>query len=145
MGITTEQIAAAVREGLEPLAGRMTEYAAALRGNSLNQILRSETIIIGGTSGRSYSHRNFAVPFAMVGAWALEDEITVVAGPVQGDTAPRSGIGVMPVMAGTPVVWPLTGNELAIYGTAGQRVLLAVWARAVDPAASLGAVIGGSP
>lgn len=124
-----DQAALELRATLEAQTTRLTELATVLRGLTLNEVLRSELVLIppGGVV-----ERNVSSTYASVGAWALDGDVTVTsAAPAA--AAPLEGIGVILVPNGAAVVWPLTGTTVTVYGTPGQRVLLTLWAKPQCP------------
>lgn len=121
---------------------RQTSILRELRGLSLNDVLYAGTVTLDD-QGRA--HVGTSTAFASVGVWALEGAITVQNAPPT--SAPDAGLGVIPMPAGGAVVWPLVGADVTIYGTAGDRVLLALWSTPQCPmvASGGGGAIGGSP
>jgi hypothetical protein len=131
-------------EALDNATTRWTEIAAQLRGLTLNGVMRSETLKLDA-DGRA--HRNFSAPYAAVGLWAYDSEITASSGPVQ-QLAPTDGIGVIYLPAQRAIVWPLAGTELSIYGTEGARVLVTLFSTPQVPSiggTSSGVDGGGAP
>lgn len=101
---------------------RQTSILRELRGLSLNDVLYAGTVTLDA-DGRA--HVTTSTAFASVGVWALGDPVTVQNAPPT--SPPAAGLGVILLPAGGAVVWPLVGADVTIYGTAGDRVLLALW------------------
>lgn len=132
---------AEMRATLENQSTRLTELAAEIRGLALNNVLLSELITIPATGITS---RDTSTTYASVGVWAYgTDQVTVDSGPVAA-AAPDAGIGVLIVPSKAGVVWPLVGTTLSIYGTPGDKLLLALWSKPQCPLiAPSGAAING--
>lgn len=119
---------------------RMTEEMAQLRGLSLNNVLWAGTVLLDA-DGRA--NIDVGVTYASFGAWALGAAITVTSSS-SGATAPAYGPGVFPMPGGTAMVWPMAGHELNVYGTAGDRVVVALWSTPQCPmVAAAGSIDGG--
>lgn len=123
---------AELRATLENQSTRLTQIASEIRGLALNSVLLSELITIPASGVTS---RDTSTPYASVGVWSYTTAVTVDSGSV-GAAAPPAGIGVIRVLAGRAVVWPLVGTTLAIYGTPGDQLLLALWSKPQCPLVS---------
>lgn len=135
-----EQALLEVRAAMEAQSTRLTEMVVVLRGLSLNEVLRSELLILDDTG---IAERNTSVAYASVGVWALDGDVTVTSS-ARAAAAPASGIGVIPVPAAAAIVWPLTGTTLTVYGTAGDRVLVTLWSKPQCPmVAGIGGPVNG--
>lgn len=115
---------ARLEAALNATTGRLTATVAQLASLSLNNVLRSELLVLGDLLG--HAHRESAVPYASVGVWAYDSDVTVSAGPLD-LVAPTMGIGVIVVPAKRAVVWPLAGTEITLYGATNARVLLTLF------------------
>lgn len=137
MGTTRERTAVdqALLEQLAHLANqttRQTELLTGLRGLALNDVLWAGTVTLDARGVGTVSN---AVPFASFGVWhrGLAGDLVVVAGTEEG-SPPNDGPGVFrDVGPGDALVWPATGSSLTIYGTAGDRVVVALWATLQPP------------
>lgn len=121
-------------EWAKGLTAKMTELVSLARSGQLNNVLYSGTIKIP-TEG--YKSLDFSVPFASVAvqASATSGDVTVhSAGPE--NTAPIEGVGLITVAPDGFVCIPLTGNQLTIYGAAGDLVYVAVLSKPVPPSAA---------
>ena len=119
-------------EALRALAGRITELNELTRGNLVNHVLYSGTVVVGAAG---YVSIDFAIPMAsvMIQASGTFGYVTVAAAP-PASSAPTSGAGVVAVGPDAMLSVPLTGTVLTVYGTAGDLVYLGVWSRAQPPA-----------
>lgn len=129
---------AEIGSALNKLADRLTELGALVRGNSVNNILHSGTVVIGSAGHATLD--NFTVSMASVfivaGASASGGAVATNAPPT--NVAPTSGVGVVPVRPGWAVCAPLVGTTLTIYGNAGDSIYVAVCSRPWPPFASAG-------
>lgn len=124
-----ELAVAEMRATLENQSTRLTQLVSEIRGLSLNSVLVSELITIPGDGAVS---RDVSTPFASVGVWAYGASVTIDAGG-EAAAAPAGGIGVIKVPGRCAIVWPLVGTTLAIYGTPGDQLLLALWSKPQCP------------
>jgi hypothetical protein len=126
----------AVASALDQLSGRLTELGALVRGLSVNNVLFSGTVVIP-TAGYAQLD-NFTVSMASVailaGGTAAGGAVATNAPPA--NTAPTSGVGVVPVRPGMFVCAPLTGTTLTIYGQPGDTLFVAVSSRPWPPFAA---------
>jgi hypothetical protein len=124
-----EELVAAFTQALQqtivPLDEKMTAQISQLVSNQLNGVIRTETLILDA-AGQAY--RRSTVPIASITAWAYGGDITLEAASPQSGAAPTNGIGLLPIPAGQLATLPLAGDQVTVYGTAGQRVLLVLWA-----------------
>lgn len=125
----SDQALASMAAAIEGLATRVTDLAGLTRGLMLNNVIRSELVVLDD-DGRAAV--NSSVPFASVGIVCFDDAVTVNAGTLQEDV-PTAGIGVIPLPGAAAIVWPLTGSTLSLYGTAGDRVLVTIWEKPQCP------------
>lgn len=123
---------AELRSTIENQSTRLTELASEIRGLSLNNVLLSELITIPASG---ICRRDTSTTYASVGAWALTSQVTLDSGPEQA-AAPTRGIGVLVIPGKVGIVWPLVGTTLSIYGTPGDRVLVALWSKPQCPSIS---------
>jgi hypothetical protein len=114
------------------LTDRMTELTALTRGNHLNNILWSGTVTIPANGFHTF---NFHVPMASVAVQAsiTAGLVTVVSDP-PANPVPVDGPGVYTVGPDAFLCIPMTGRTLTIYGTVGDRVLVAVSSKPWPPA-----------
>lgn len=138
--MTATDIDPRVASALENLAGRMTELGALVRGNSIDNILFSGTVVIGSDGYATLD--NFQVNMSSVAILAGSNASggTVATNSPPNQVAPTSGTGVVPVRPGWFVCVPLVGNQLTIYGAPGDTVYVAVSSKPWPPSASYGDV-----
>jgi len=126
---------------LAAISGRFTQFVGELRGLLLNDCLRFQTVLFDA-NGQADMNQFADVPYAGLAVWNIgTGAVTVEAGPPQG-LAPLQGIGVMRIPAGGSAGWPSTGTTLSMYGTAGQPVAVALYAKSIQPFASGGGSAG---
>lgn len=128
----TDAVLAQLVDATRLLAHRLTQLTSLTRGLVLNDVLHSGTRIIP-TEG--HVALEFQVPMAsvVIDTFAAAADVTIAAGPPA--ARPTHGIGVAHIGPGTYRTYPLTGNVLTVYGTAGDQVYIGVSARPWDPGA----------
>lgn len=131
MGALAREDRAALGACLAQIEQGLSQITSSIRFLQKRCTLAVETWTLDTTGVLS---RDWGVPFLSVAiANHGAADMTAVSGPA-GNTAVTSGAGVALVKAGRAGCWPLYGNSLTIYGTAGDRLTLAVFTREQPPA-----------
>jgi hypothetical protein len=115
---------------LHELGQHVTEAAARARAHMLNDVLATETVLIGASG---VAVRDYSVPFGSV-VIGNASAAAVTFAPEQGAAAaPASGVGVAIVRPAVFLVHNVAARQLALYGSPGAVVYLAVFAKAQQP------------
>lgn len=120
-------------EQLQELAAlhqTMTAWAARMSGRMVNNTLEVSTRQFGADGVIAYE---FGVAAGSVRVTPIgTNNVTVSAAPAAG-VAPTTGIGVAVVTPANPDTIPLASTQFTLYGTAGDRVCVQVYAAGVTP------------
>lgn len=136
-----EQVLLERLEALDNSVTRQTEAVGQLRGLILNSVLRDELVVIPAAG---FVERSCSAPFASVGIGNYGANTMTVAPDAGSQLAPTFGRGVKRIPAGGALVWALTGTVVTVWGTAGDVVLLTLWATPQAPmVAGSGSLNGG--
>lgn len=128
--------AAEVLAQLRNLNQTMTEQAARVAGRMVNNVIHVATYLFvadaaGATPSVTIDCRVAAGSIDVVNL-AAANVVTVAAGPPMA-YAPPSGIGVGVVLGASHRTLAIGGRQITLYGTAGDRVSVQVFATAIEP------------
>lgn len=129
-------IVAEAIQALRHAAQTMTEFAARLQGQVVNNVLESGTRILdaSGTYTTEWQAAGGCVYVRNLGTHPM----TVTSRPVEpGGTAPSSGTGIWILPAGAADTVPLASRTMTVYGTTGDQVGVQVYTTSPAPNSSL--------
>lgn len=133
-GRAAERILAAEQlEVMRALRLTMTEWAAKLAGNTVNNTLAVQTRTFPAEGILPLTYHVAAGAIRVTNLGVAANLVTVHGAPNQG-YAPTEGVGVYVVPGGTRETIPMDSHTITLYGTPGDRVSFMVFTTAVTAA-----------